>query len=47
MFQMNAGLMMKRECFSEMLVSTYKAKKHYNPEDQHQHLHAVRTSSHE
>jgi hypothetical protein len=30
---------MKAACSSETLVSTYKPTWHYNPEDQHQHLH--------
>jgi hypothetical protein len=28
---------MEEICFSETLVSTYKFKWHYNPEDEHQH----------
>jgi hypothetical protein len=28
----------KAVCFSEMLVSTYKSTRRYNPEDKHRHL---------
>jgi hypothetical protein len=30
---------METRCFFEMLVSTYKSMRCYNPEDQHKHIH--------
>jgi hypothetical protein len=36
---LKSALKMETVCFSNTLVFSYKSTKHYNPEDQQQHLH--------